>query len=83
MAKLKEYDLGLKRLAKIIKAFRKKMLDDTTEYAVVQECIATWTVFKGEANPNPEHKNIITITLDPSQKTTSYVWHPESVRGCK
>lgn len=47
MAKLKEYDLGLKRLVKIEKAFRKKMLDDATEYAAVQECIAMLRMIEG------------------------------------
>lgn len=55
MGKLKEYDLGLKRLGKIEKVFQKKMLDATMEYAAVQECIAMLHMMEGRIQDGFSH----------------------------
>lgn len=55
MAKLKEYDLGLKRLGKIEKVFQKKARDDTMGYAAVQECIAMLHMMEGRIQEGFSH----------------------------
>ena len=55
IAKLKEYDLGLKRLGKIEKVFQKKALDDTMGYAAIQECIAMLHMMEGRIQEGFSH----------------------------
>ena len=65
--------LDFSRLKKYIDEKDKSVTDDAKKLASTYDkylnaltSFHTWTVFKGEANP--QHKNIITITLAPSQK---------------